>query len=60
MYYKVFVTETRSERIVDAMEFFPQKVIIPIVSSSDAATLVARDLVETLKSNSKRTFRKNK
>ena len=49
MCYKVFVIETISEIIADVMEFFPQNVNVPRVSSADAATLAARDLVEALK-----------
>ena len=43
--YKVFVMETISERIADVM-IFPQR--MPIVKPSDAATLAAQDLVESL------------
>ena len=44
--YKVSVTEKRSERISDIMEFSPQNVRMPIVLSADAAALAARDLLK--------------
>ena len=46
--YKVFFTETRSERIFDVVIFFPQNLRIPRVLSADAGTLAAQDLVEEL------------
>ena len=46
--YKVFVTETRSERIDDVVGFPPQNVIILIVLYANAAMLSAQDLVEAL------------
>ena len=39
----------RPKRIFDVVEFFPQNVKIPRVSSTDAAKLAVQDLVETLK-----------
>ena len=47
--YKVFVTETTSERIDDVVEFTHQNLIIPRVSYADTSTLVAQDLVQELK-----------
>ena len=43
------MTYTRLEIISDFVEFPPQNVNIPRVSSSDADTLAARYLVEALK-----------
>ena len=45
---KVFVTETRSERISDILEFSPQNVKMPRLLSANATTLASRLLVETL------------
>ena len=40
--YKVFVLETIPDRIADVV-FFSQNVIIPRVSSADAATIAVQD-----------------
>ena len=48
-WYKVFVTEKKSEIISDVVEFPPQNVRMPRVLSTDAATLAEQDLVELLK-----------
>ena len=42
------MTEKKSERIADVMEFSLQNVIIPRVSSAVAATLAVRNLVGSL------------
>ena len=44
IFYKVFVT-ARSEKLSDILEFSPQNVIMPILSSTDVDTLAAQDLV---------------
>ena len=46
--YKLFFTVTRSERIADVVDFFPQDMIMPRVLSYDAYLLSAQDLVESL------------
>ena len=48
--FKLFMTEKISERISDIVDFLPQNVRMPRVSSADAATPAARYLVEALKS----------
>ena len=45
MYYRIFATETKSECIADILDYFPQNVKIPRVSSPDADTLKAWDLI---------------
>ena len=44
-YHRIFVTETRSERISNIVDFFPQSVETPRIYSADSATLAARDLL---------------
>jgi hypothetical protein len=46
--YKIYITKTRSNRIVESVEFFPQKFILPFPSSRDLATQAAADLTHTL------------
>jgi hypothetical protein len=46
--HKVYITKTRSERASDTVEFFPQAITMPHMSSADAATLAAQDLTHTL------------
>jgi hypothetical protein len=46
--YTVYIVETRSERISDTVEFFPEKVFMPIPSSTDLAIAAARDLTNAL------------
>ena len=45
---KYFLTEIRSERIADIVEFTPQNGIMPRMLSTDATTLSVRYLVEAL------------
>jgi hypothetical protein len=42
------MTKTRSNRIVETVQFFPQKFILPIPSSRDLATQAAADLTHAL------------
>jgi hypothetical protein len=46
--YTVYITNTRSNRIVETVDFFPQKVILPFPSSLDLATQAAVDLTHAL------------
>jgi hypothetical protein len=46
--YTVYITKTRSHRIVETVEFFPQKIILPFPSSHDLATQAAADLTHAL------------
>jgi hypothetical protein len=46
--YTVYITKTRSNRIVETVEFFPHKFILPFPSSHDLATQVAADLTHAL------------
>jgi hypothetical protein len=43
--WTIHVTSTNSERIGDTVEFFPQYTKVPRLSSADAATYAARDLI---------------
>jgi hypothetical protein len=47
-YNMVYITKTRSNRIVETMDFFSQKVILPFPSSIDLATRAAADLTNAL------------
>ena len=47
--FKLFMTEKISERISDIVDFLPQNVRMPRVSSAEAAMPAARYLVEALK-----------
>jgi hypothetical protein len=46
--YMVYITKTRSNRIVEKVDFFPQKFILPFPSSHDLATQAAADLTHAL------------
>jgi hypothetical protein len=46
--YTVYITKTRSNRIVETVDFFPQKIILPFPSSHDLATQAAADLTHAL------------
>lgn len=46
--YRVWVNETSAERISDTLVWFPTKVVMPTVSSADAAEAAARDLISAL------------
>jgi hypothetical protein len=43
-----YITKTRSNRIVETVNFFPQKIILPFPSSHDLATQAAADLTHAL------------
>jgi hypothetical protein len=46
--YTVYITKTRSSRIVETVEFFPHKFKLPFSSSSELATQATADLTHTL------------
>jgi hypothetical protein len=46
--YTVYITNTRSSRIVETVEFFPHQFKIPFPSSSDLATQAATELTHAL------------
>jgi hypothetical protein len=46
--YTVYITKTRSNRIVETVDFFPQKIILPFPSSHDLATQATADLTHAL------------
>jgi hypothetical protein len=46
--YTVYITKTRSSRIVETVEFFPHQFKIPFPSSSDLATQAAAELTHAL------------
>jgi hypothetical protein len=46
--YTVYITKTRSNRIVETVDFFPQKFILPFPSSHGLATQAAADLTHAL------------
>jgi hypothetical protein len=46
--YTVYITKTRSNRIVETVEFFPHKFTLPFPSSHELATQDAADLTHVL------------
>ena len=46
--YRVWVTETSAERIVDTLSWFPTHVTMPAISPAEAATAAAIDLIHAL------------
>jgi hypothetical protein len=46
--YTVYITKTRSNRIVETVEFLPEKFTLPFPSSHDLATQAASDLTHAL------------
>ena len=46
--HRVYVTNTRAERIANTVEFFPHSCAMPKTSSADAATHAAQDLIHAL------------
>jgi hypothetical protein len=46
--HRVYVTNTRAERIAKTVEFFPHNCAMPKTSSADAATQAALDLIAAL------------
>jgi hypothetical protein len=42
--YRVHINKTKSDRIIDTVEFFPAKVAIPLTASKDMATIAAKEL----------------
>jgi hypothetical protein len=46
--YTFYITKTRSNRIVETVDFFPQKIILPFPSSHELATQAAADLTHAL------------
>jgi hypothetical protein len=47
-FYTVYITKTRSRRVVETVEFFPHKFKLPSPSSSELATQAAADLTHAL------------
>jgi hypothetical protein len=46
--YRVWIWDTESTRIADTLEWFPQHVVMPTLSSADAATAAAQALLHAL------------
>jgi hypothetical protein len=46
--YTVYITKTRGDRIVETVDFFPKKIILPFPSAQDLATQAAADLTHAL------------
>jgi hypothetical protein len=46
--YTVYITKTRTKRIVETVELFPEKITLPFPSSQDLATQAAADLTRAL------------
>jgi hypothetical protein len=46
--YTVYITKTRSSRVVETVEFFPRQFKVPFPSSSELATQAAIDLTHAL------------
>jgi hypothetical protein len=47
--YRAHIKKTRSDRIVETVEFFPAKVAMPRTASKDMATIAAQELTHGLK-----------
>jgi hypothetical protein len=46
--YMVYVTKTRGERVVETVDFFPEKFTLPFPSAQDLETQAAADLTHAL------------
>jgi hypothetical protein len=46
--YTVYITKTRGNRIVETVDFFPEKITLPFSTPQDLATLAAADLTSAL------------
>jgi hypothetical protein len=46
--YRVYVTKTRGERVVETVDFFPDKLTLPFPSAQDLATQAAAELTYAL------------
>jgi hypothetical protein len=46
--YTVYITKTRRDRIVETVDFFPEKITFPFPSAQDLATQAAADLTHAL------------
>jgi hypothetical protein len=46
--YTVYITKTRGDRIVETVDFFPEKFALPFPSAQDLATQAAADLTRAL------------
>ena len=46
--YRIYIPETRVERITKTVQFFPHNVAMPVMSSADAATDAASHLFDAL------------
>ena len=47
--YKVYISNTRAENIVDTVEFFPENTTMPGISSAYSSTHAAIDLISSMK-----------
>ena len=54
--YKVYISNTKVEHISDIMELFSVNTMIPGISSADAATHVATELIISLKNSAQSTL----
>ncbi|EEC45165.1 predicted protein [Phaeodactylum tricornutum CCAP 1055/1] len=50
--HRVWITETRAERVADTLSWFPTRIPMPAASSTDRALAAARDLVHALQNPS--------
>ncbi|EEC47130.1 predicted protein [Phaeodactylum tricornutum CCAP 1055/1] len=50
--HRVWITETRAERVADTLSCFPTRIPMPAASSTDRALAAARDLVHALQNPS--------
>jgi hypothetical protein len=48
-YYTVYITKTRSERVVETVEYFTTELPLPFPSSKDLATQAAKQLTHALR-----------
>jgi hypothetical protein len=46
--YTVYITKTRGERVVETVDFFPEKITLPFPSAQDLATKAAAELTHAL------------
>jgi hypothetical protein len=50
--YRVWIWNTRSERVADTLAWFPTRVVMPTMSSLDLAMAAANDLITALQNPS--------
>jgi hypothetical protein len=46
--YTIYITKTQGDRIVETVDFFPEKITLPVPSPQDLATQAAADLTRAL------------